>query len=288
MKTGGDRRVLANTSGLEPDAPYTTYRDDDLAVIINGFARPEYLPLVWEAVQYQTRRPRETWIIQNNPGLKASVPSAFFDQLRLGGFTDTRIITSDLNLGCWFRFVLAALHCRTRFVAVYDDDTVSGNAALETILASLERQAGVYVGRGVTLTHSPDGPQYWQSTDAGWSAESVHMCRVDFGGHLWVMETSWLQELCRHLPSKLVRSTRPGREIGEDMYVSYVAQQCGLDTFVTPHALPMNPSWTSLDGRHMGTHANALSNSAEIGDAQAWLDYFVEQGWQLLAYPRQS
>src|SRR5438105_5116771 len=37
---------------------------------------------------------------------------------------------------------------------------------------------------------------------------------------MWIMETSWLGELVRHLPERLVRAPDPARECGEDMYVS--------------------------------------------------------------------
>lgn len=283
-RTRPDPAVPALTCGPDPDRPYSDHRDDDLTVIVNGYARPDYLPLVWEAVQYQTRRPRETWIIQNHPGIKAPVPTWFFDQLRIGGFTDTRLIVSDLNFGCWFRFLVAALHCRTRFVAIYDDDTVSGYAALDTILGELERQPGVYVGRGITYERRDDGPKFWKHRVEGWSAATPQTCRVDFGGHLWVMETRWLRDLLTLLPPRLFQSRTPGREIGEDMFVSFVAQRRGLPTYAAAHPPAAGAQWTSVDAWQMGTHPNAVSNSPALDDGQGWLDYFVDQGWQLLEY----
>lgn len=283
-QTTPDHEVLDCCGTPAPDVPYSSYRDDDLTVIINGFARPEYLPLVWEAVQYQTRRPKETWIVQNDPGLTAPVPRWFFDRLRSGGFTDTRVMVSDVNLGCWFRFLMAALYCRTRFVAIYDDDTVSGAAALETALGALERVPGVYGGRGIVYDAAPSGPEFWRHQSLGWSAATPATTQVDFAGHLWVMETRWLRELLRWLPPRLLDSPRPGREIGEDMYVSFVAQRQGLPTFVTPHAQPMDARWTSLVGVPMGTHPNAISNSLALDDGQVWLDYFVAEGWRLINF----
>lgn len=283
-ETTPDTLLLDLCGAAAPGAPYTAHRDVDLTVIINGFARPEYLPLVWEAVQYQTRRPVETWIIQNDPGLTAPIPRWFFDGLRAGGHTDTRIIAADLNLGCWFRFILAALHCRTRYVVIYDDDTISGQTALASMLGELERTPGVYGGRGIIYNHDPGGPQFWHHQVEGWSADTPTTTRVDFAGHVWCMETLWLRELLRHLPARLLNSPRPGREIGEDMYLSFVAQRQGLHTYVTPHVLPVNASWTSLAGADLGTHPNAISNSPALDGGQAWLDDFVADGWRLLNF----
>src|SRR5438132_693246 len=119
-----NERVLTLCGATERGRPYTRERDEDLTVVVNAYARPEYLPLIWEAIQYQSRRPASTWIVQNSPGRGSVVPRGFFQQVGAAG--DTLVVDSDLNHGCWFRFFLAALSCRTRYLAVVDDDTLPG------------------------------------------------------------------------------------------------------------------------------------------------------------------
>jgi hypothetical protein len=273
--------VLQLTGATCPDVPYTDERED-LTVLINAWARPEYLPLVWEAIQYQTRRPKETWIIQNNPGARAVVPRQFLESV--GRDYDTRIIDSGFNHGCWFRFILAALSCRTRYVAIYDDDTLSGRMALEAALTDLLHNPGVYGGRGVIFNPVKAGPAFLNYVALGWPTGSERAEQVDFVGHLWVMETCWLRELLRHIPSMLLDARDPARECGEDMYVSFVAQKLGIPTFVFGHSGGINPRWSSIQGSEMGFHRNAMFLNGGLRKGERYLRHFIAEGWKLLRY----
>jgi hypothetical protein len=278
-------RVLDLCGVGEPGLPYTRERDNDLTVIINAYARPVFLPLVWEAVQYQTRRPRETWIVQNHPEGRSAVPADFLSWAsRQEG---TRVVSSGLNHGCWFRFFLAALSCRTRYVAIYDDDTLSARRALETALADLEQQPGVYGGRGIIFNHMAGGPRYWAHEISGWPAGNAEPEAVDFVGHLWVMETWWLKELFRHVPDR-VFAAPPGRECGEDMYISFVAQKLGIPTFTYRHGGGCNERWSSIQAFEMGLDAVAMNMSGGLNGGDAYLRHYVAAGWRLLRYPLDS
>ncbi len=274
-------RVLALCNAAERGRPYSSHCDPDLTVVINGYARPEYLPLIWEAVQYQSRRPRETWIVQNHPGDKSGVPRAFFEEARRH---NTIVIDSGLNHGCWFRFLLAALQCRTRYLAVYDDDTLSGHLALETALEDLARKPGIYGARGITFKREPGGPKYWSYDVSGWPVGSADSVQVDFVGHLWVMETYWLKHLFAHLPEALLSSALPGRECGEDMYLSFVAQKLGIPTYSTRHGSQCNPRWTSIQAYEMGMHPNAMNVSGGLSHGDVYLQDYRARGWRLLRY----
>ena len=275
-------RVLALCGATERDASYTLECDDDLTVIINAYDRPECVPLVWEAMQYQTRRPKETWIVQSRPPGGHGVPRELFARLReLGG---TRIFESGVNHGCWFRFVLAALYCRSRYVAIYDDDTLSGRQALETALEALEREDGVYGARGLVLLREAEGPRYWRHEIHGWPVCTAETTEVDFVGQMWVMSTRWLRELVRHLPDRLFDAEAPGRECGEEMYVSFVAQKLGLRTFVYGHGGDYNARWSSLQAYEMGTHPSAMHMSGGLDRVDDYLRLFISRGWRLLRY----
>jgi hypothetical protein len=278
-----DPTVLKLCGAAQRDTPYTSERDDDLTVIINAWGRPEYLPLVWESAQYQTRAPRETWIIQNNPGRVAAVPFAFLESVSHD--YKTVVIDSGLNHGCWFRFILAALACRTRYVAIYDDDTLSGNLALETALNDMQKRPGIYGGRGITFEPVAGGPMFWKYIASGWPHGTVSSEQVDFVGHLWVMETYWLRDLLLHLPDLLLSSPDPARECGEDMYVSFVGQLRGIPTFVFGHGGPEpNPRWSSVQALEMGVHRNAMFRSGGLRNGDRYLRTFVAEGWRLLHY----
>ncbi len=279
-KVRADPALLALCGVEAPDTPYSRTIDDDLTVIINGWARPTALSLVWEAIQYQTRRPRETWIIQSDPGDKAEVPRAFLANARR---FDTRVIDSDLDHGCWFRFCLAALQCRTRYVALYDDDTVPGRRALESALADIARTPGVYGAYGMTLLRVDGGPRYWQRALSGWPAPTEHPVAVDLSGQMWLLETRWLKEMLKHLPDRLLDSPRPARECGEEMCVSFAAQRLGLRTFAFAQGTGRNERLASLDPE-LGFTPQAMSLSGGLDHVDDYLRHFVERGWQLLNY----
>ena len=261
-----------------PATPYSTARDDELTVILNGWARPEYLPLVWEAVQYQTRRPRETWIVQNDPGGRAAVPRSFLERTREHS---TLVLDSGLNLGCWFRFLLAALYCRTRYVAFFDDDTLPGCEALAAALDSLERTPGIYGGRGITFRNDGGEPRYWDHDVSGWPVGTQIDTEVDFVGHMWVTETAWMRALLGALPERLHEATEPGRECGEDMYLSFVAQQQGLPTFVYAHGAHCNRRWSSIQAYEMGFHPHSMNASGGLAGGDEYLQALVRAGWRL-------
>lgn len=278
-------RVLELCGVRGPDQAYP--RGDhleDLTVVLNGWARPDYLPLIWEAVQYQSCPPHETWILQNHPGGRSPVPRTFLHKVRL--LPGTLVIDSDLNHGCWFRFLLAALHCRTRYVAFLDDDTLPGRRALETALAELRRQPGLYGGRGIILKPRPQGPSFWEYDHFGWPTGSPERLRVDFVGHFWLMETSWLRHLPAHLPGLFWQCGDPTRACGEDMWLSFVAQKYGLDTYVYPHGPDCNERWSSIQAYEMGTHPFAMNVAGGLENAQLYLDEFLRQGWSLLHFKR--
>lgn len=277
-----DHRVLELCGTVELDVPYSSRRDDDLTAIVNAYARPDYLPLIWEGIQYQTRRPAQTWIIQNNPGGKSELPRAFLELV--GSRADTVIVDSGLNHGCWFRFFLAALSCRTRYVAIYDDDTLSGRQALETALDELARQPGVYGGRGLIFKREEDGLRYWRHDVSGWPVGNERPEPVDFACQLWVMETSWLKELFRWVPDQLFAAPVPARECGEDMYVSFVAQKVGLPTFTYTHGRGYNARWSSIQAYEMGMGPEAMNMDGGLAHVDLYLQHYVRHGWKLLRY----
>jgi hypothetical protein len=274
-------KVLKFCGVSERDVPYTVQRDDDLTVIINGYARPEYLPLVWEGIQYQTRRPYETWIIQNSPQGRCPVPRKFFEEARR---FHTKIIDSDLNHGCWFRFLVAALYCRTRYVAIYDDDALSGRLALEAAVSDLSRTPGIYGCWGATFLNEPDGPSYWKRELAGWPAAQDHPVAVDFVGQMWVLETDWLKALFNYLPERLFATPDPGRECGEELLVSFVGQKLGRQTFIYSIGREYNPRWASIQGIEMGGHPAAMSQTGGLSQADYHLRLLRTLGWSLRRY----
>jgi hypothetical protein len=275
-------KVLELCGAHHQDRPYSNTFDDNLTCIINAYARPEYLPLIWEGVQYQTRRPRTTWIIQNNPGDQACVPRAFLERMR--DRKDTIVVDSGINHGCWFRFLLAAIYCRTKYLVVLDDDTLPGRLAFEAAITDLVEQPGVYGGRGIILKSLPEGPRYWQHEIYGWPAASEERIEVDIAQQMWVIETWWLKELFKYLPDRMFDVSAPGRECGEEMYVSYVAQKAGLRTYVYRHGLVYNARWSSLQAYEMGNDSVAMHMTGGLNQVDYYLAQFVKDKWKLLRY----
>jgi hypothetical protein len=268
------------------DTPYPSAYNDELTCIINAYARPEFLPLIWEGVQYQSLRPKETWIVQNNPKEAACVPYAFFDRMRQRN--DTVVINSGINHGCWFRFLLAALYCRTRYVVFLDDDTLPGHMSFARAISNMVANPGIYGGRGLILESTPSGPKYWNHEVYGWPVGTEGATEVDFVGQMWVVETYWLRELFKYLPDRLFTVDEPAHECGEEMYLSYVGQKIGLKSYTFDHGYPYNSKWSSIQAYEMGNHQAAMHMTGGLNQTDFYLQEFVRDGWRLLRYTDKS
>ena len=169
-------------------------------------------------------------------------------------------------------------------MAIFDDDTLPGRLALEAGLEDMARQPGVYGCWGATFLAEPGGPRYWRRQVEGWPEARDEAVEVDFIGQMWLLETDWLKAIFNHLPERLFTSPEPGRECGEELLISFVAQRMGRPSFIYKLGREYGPRWASIQGIEMGAHPASMSVTGALGPADHYLHATRKLGWRLLRY----
>lgn len=235
----------------------------DVTAILNTYMRPHTLRPQYEAVMQQSVAPDDVMVWQNYPDdpRGATVRPEDFDADVLD-----RCITAGgrrTNFGVWARFAFA-LNARTKYVCIFDDDTMPGERWFENCLETVATHRGLLGTIGVLQT----GPTYYEKVRVGWSDPNAHTTRVDYVGHAWFFEREWLTAFWRELPPPGLISD-PARPFaltaGEDMHFSYVLQRyLGLGTYVPPHPVDDPRRWGAepMHSVTVGTDAVAVSNVA--------------------------
>jgi hypothetical protein len=232
-----------------------------IGVILNTYKRRN-IGLQLEALRGQTVKPADLLVWRNDDWTDEEFRS-------LAG--DVRFVRASENMGVWPRFLVGCL-VKSDFVAVFDDDTVPGCRWLENCLTCYERQPGVYGANGIRL---PSGT-YHGGSRHGWVRPVDRVEQVDVVGHAWFIP-QWLCLSVMRLCGDHLRA-------GEDMALSFTAQQNGFDTFTPPHPRHNREPWGSLDGRRMAGDGHAISATSA-----GWRGYEAEYrrlrglGWRLMA-----
>lgn len=214
-----------------------------ITVILNCYKRPEYLKEQIEAIQSQTIKSEEIIIWYNKPenGKQYNVSG-------LGA----KVILCDHNYKFHGRFA-ACLLAKTRYIAVFDDDTIPGKKWFENCLECMKRKPGIYGTTGVVL----HGYGYTPNHKVGWNGATPNedIEEVDLVGHAWFMEKKDLLHLWREEPYSW--------DNGEDMQLSYYAQKYGnVKTYVPPHPASQRQLWGSTRGMEYGNDSKASWHKA--------------------------
>ena len=143
---------FARTQNENPAPP----AEGEITVILNTYARTEYLPSQIEALKRQTVPIREIWIWSNQ---------SHKPQYDLSPYCD-RWVVSNHNWKFFGRFTLA-LMAETPYIALFDDDILPGPRWLENCLETIKRPEyrGILGGSGVRL---PTTGGYEGNTRVGW------------------------------------------------------------------------------------------------------------------------
>lgn len=221
-------------------------RTGNLTVILNGYRRPHTLKQQYEAIMSQTIKPAEVMFWQNQ-----AEPPVAFDKTVINNCVS---FTGNSNLGVWARFSFA-LMAKTKYVCIFDDDTIPGNRWLENCLITNKKHRGLHGTIGIVFDSNKgySGPYH----RVGWANPNENVEQVDLVGHSWFFERELLTAFWRELPDpKFVRC-------GEDIHFSYaIKKYLNLDTFVPPHPKDDMSLWGSLPDSawKFGTDAAAISN----------------------------
>ncbi|HHZ95641.1 MAG TPA: glycosyltransferase family 2 protein [Flavobacteriales bacterium] len=211
----------------------------DITVILNCYRRPEYLKEQIEAVRNQTVPAEQIWVWVNHHEDNADFD---FESLNVD-----RVIRNDYNWKFYGRFAIAML-ARTKYIALFDDDTIPGSQWLENCLQTMNTHQGILVGNGISLTTN----QYVGRELVGWTTSNAETIEVDLGGHAWLFKQEWLKYLWMEPPYML--------ENGEDIQFSYLAQKYGdIRTYCPPHPPGNKNLFSSLKGYIYGVDTKATS-----------------------------
>jgi len=237
--------------------------DKSITVILNAYKREHFLTEQINAIKKQSVQVDKIMIWQNGNYFNVSVDD-----------TITHVKSSE-NLGVWARFTLA-LNCKTKYIAIFDDDTIPGEKWLENCLDTIKENRGL-LGTVGLIYNNPNS--YFPNVRYGWAdINNDSTKKVDIVGHCWFFEREWLSVYFRELPP-LEFTT-----VGEDMHVSYMLQKyLNIDTFVPPHPVNNKEMWGSIKGWEYGTEPNALSfNNDNIMKMDLYLKKIIKDGFKLI------
>ena len=261
-------RVVEEVAGALA-APKIRQEPQDITVILNAYRRPYNLKMQVEAIRAQTHPPKNIWLWVN---AHEEIKGFDFESLDVD-----RIIKNDYNWKFYGRFT-AALLADTKFVAIYDDDTIPGKKWHQNCLDTMETHEGLLGTHG--LTHKSINS--WDLLRTGWPSKNEEVSRVDYIGHCWFFKREWLQYLWREVP--------PTWDNGEDIQFSYCLQRyAGINTYCPPHPAEDVELHGSLLGAELGIDSKATSNNNNFkphkqffSERDGCLHYALQNGWILI------
>jgi hypothetical protein len=243
-----------------------------ITAILNGFRRKDNLKQQLDALNCQTVKPSEVLLWYNNPGEGFSLNFDVVNQ--------TKAAISNHNFGVWARFAFA-LNARTKYVCMFDDDTIPGSKWFENCLETIKVHQGLLGTNGLIC----DPNNYHNHQRFGWINPNEQTVQVDLVGHAWFFERDWLSAMWSELP--LIDMSFM---CGEDMHFSYTLQKYrGLNTYVPPHPISDKSLWGSLNGWTLGTDQQAISlrhvhNSDQTfrTEVHSYFKLLQSKGWKLI------
>lgn len=257
---------------------------EDITVILNLYRRPQNLREQVEVIRNQSVKPKEIWLwINQHDDQHAFLNNLEYPEYNPIGDTNyacemlgvDKIIDCSHNFKFYGRYA-GALLADTKYVAIFDDDTVPGHRWFENCLNTMEKSPGILGSAGVILRSNTYNPH----TRVGWPNPNDKVERVDLVGHASFFERGWLGYLWLEKP--------PTWDNGEDIQFSYAAQKYGnIQTYVPPHPLNDKSMWGSIKGNELGIDEVASSNNKQISHKQFFserdmcVSESLSKGWNI-------
>lgn len=241
-----------------------------VSVILNVYKRGYTLEKQIESILNQSInvKPEDIHIWYNNSESEQPIPNN----------KDIKTYHCNYNTKFFGRFTIPLL-CKTKYIALLDDDIIPGHKWLENCINSISKKDGIYGGSGVIT----NGNTYKPNTKVGWNGlKSEEITEVDLVGHAWFFKQEyskfmWLEKI-------------PNWENGEDIFLSYMAQKNGVKTYVPPHPKNNTEVWcndtskSSKDGVNWGDDNNAhwSSNKTHKSDRDRLVIDLIKKGWKTI------
>lgn len=246
--------------------------DRSISVILNVYKRPETLEKQIKALKEQSIpiKSEDIHVWFNTPAeeLEQFLPD------------DEKVKTYECSYNTKFfgRFTIPLL-CRTKYIAIFDDDIIPGKKWLENCINCIEQKDGILGGSGVVT----NGKTYFPNLKVGWNGEHIEAgIQVDLVGHAWFFKQEHAKLMWLETP--------PSWNNGEDIFLSYIAQKHGIPTYVPPHPENKRDMWSNLsdkattNGVEWGSDSNAhsLVNNNHLHERDAIVIELKNRGWKLL------
>jgi GT2 family glycosyltransferase len=239
--------------------------DKSITVILNGYRRHNYLEEQYNSIIKQTIQPDNIFMWQN-------FHSETHDKFPQPVIDNCVSAICNRNLGVWSRFAYA-LNSRTKYVCIFDDDTIPGSKWLENCLDTIQTHRGLLGARGI-IFENPNS--YHHTYGVGWETENEEPVQVDIVGHCWFFEREWLSAYWSEMPPLEFFYA------GEDMHFSYAIQKhYGLKTYVPPHPKNNKEMWGSLKAIEYGDGSEATCKFA-IPEMYRYLNYIASKGFKII------
>jgi hypothetical protein len=242
-----------------------------ITAVINLFKRPYTLIEQLEAIQNQSVPP-ENVIIWKNYAEGVNIPD-IPEHLRKNLIT----IECSKNFGVWARFS-AGLLVNSKYVCVFDDDTIPGKDWFKNCLETMQTHRGLLGTIGVKFLRSNE--YRIEQPRVGWDGPNDNVTQVDIVGHSWFFEQEWLSYLweCRPDYSQMFLS-------GEDIGFSYILQKYGINTYVPPHPSNNTDLWGSTHHKAYLYGCDSAAISCQPGAYDKFgeaLKYYINKGFVTL------
>lgn len=239
--------------------------ENDITVILNCYRRPHLLNEQLDSIKNQTVKPKEiiVWINDSEESRNLEIAEK-----------NIKIIKCNHNWKFFGRFS-AALLARTKYIAMYDDDTIPGKEWHKNCLETIKTNRGILGGVGCIL----NGQIYQGHKRVGWSNPNQEVEQVDLVGHAWFFEREWLKYFWMEDPFTW--------ENGEDIHFSYTSQKYGnIKTYVPPHKKEKPETFSSLKGMEYGVDDVATSvsrnHSVFYSQRDGCVKHCSTNGWKLV------
>lgn len=250
-----------------------TKQDQDISVVLTAYKRIDILQKQINAVKNQSIKPREILLFQD------CIPAQYqiiLNEEIISQFDSVYI--AEENEGVWGRFRYAS-QAGSKYVCIFDDDTVPGSRWLENCCLQMRKKEGIYGTIGIVLarnTSYPDGGYY----SVGWRCPNAVTREADFAGHSWFLKKEWLAYMFEG-----TEKYQSLKYAGEDMCLSFSCQKHGIKTYVPPHPEKNMEYWGAEPGISSvaGSSIEALSRSGNDSKMRDAVQMMLKDGWKTLS-----
>lgn len=237
---------------------------NSISAILNLYKRPHVLKQQYEALMNQTIPPNEILIWRNN--------GSNIDEFDSEILKNCKFANSNENWGVWSRYAYA-LNSKSRYIAVFDDDTIPAPKWFENCLKLQEEEKCILGSIGVRFFDLA----YSNYERFGWANPNDDKVEVDIVGH-----SSFFPREC--LGAFWCEAQIPDHSLsGEDVHLSYAAQKyLKMKTYAAPHPSSDDSIWGSLPKEAMeyGVENHAISINYHGSHFGKNLENYYQKGFK--------